>query len=210
MSMTLGKGGNPAAHNHEAARKLRETQSAGMHRRDETGGGMRKGKGPTFLDGDRLRRRLHAVAIRSAASGEAARRRRRCRRDGREERAPGQGQVARGGAGGREQGRRAAGRGGSGHGGGLHWRGAVADGTMRGGSEREASRAGRDGDRNEDGEGSRGATEVLWGLCFGNSVSGCWFWFAMDSTWLLPEQYFSLTKNQPTVFFSRLIIPADL
>jgi hypothetical protein len=24
-----------------------------------------------------------------------------------------------------------------------------------------------------------------------------------------PEQYFSLTKNQPTVFFSRLIIPAE-
>ena len=43
MSMTLGKGGNPAAHKQEAARKLRETQSAGMHRRDGCRHEERKG-----------------------------------------------------------------------------------------------------------------------------------------------------------------------
>jgi hypothetical protein len=48
-----------------------------------------------------------------------------------------------------------------------------------------------------------------------------WIQFSVSMalfTWLIirliqfffqPEQYFSLTKNQPTVFFSRLIIPAE-
>jgi hypothetical protein len=38
-------------------------------------------------------------------------------------------------------------------------------------------------------------------LAYNPSYSACFF---------QPEQYFSLTKNQPTVFFSRLIIPAEL
>jgi hypothetical protein len=37
-------------------------------------------------------------------------------------------------------------------------------------------------------------------LAYNPSYSACFF---------QPEQYFSLTKNQPTVFFSRLIIPAE-
>jgi hypothetical protein len=32
---------------------------------------------------------------------------------------------------------------------------------------------------------------------------------SLFSLFFQPEQYFSLTKNQPTVFFSRLIIPAE-
>jgi hypothetical protein len=135
--------------------KLSETQSAGraQTRREDHGKGGRKG--PTFLDGDHLRRRLHVVAVGGAARGEDEAPRRRGRHGGRGERAAGQGQGARG----LDRGRGAADGSGSGHGGGLHWSGAVADGTMRGGSEREA-RAGGDGDRNEDGK-------VLWGLCFG-------------------------------------------
>jgi hypothetical protein len=37
-------------------------------------------------------------------------------------------------------------------------------------------------------------------LAYNTSYSACFF---------QSEQYFSLTKNQPTVFFSRLIIPAE-
>ena len=116
MSMTLGKAGNPAARKHEAVRNLSETQSAGGARtgREEHGkGGGRKG--PTFLDGDRLRRRLHAVAVGGAArrEDEAAR-----GRDGRGARAAGQGQGQ--GARDRDRRRGAADGSGSGHGGGLH------------------------------------------------------------------------------------------
>jgi hypothetical protein len=38
-------------------------------------------------------------------------------------------------------------------------------------------------------------------LTYNSSYSACFFF--------QPEQYFSLTKNQSTVFFSRLIIPAE-
>jgi hypothetical protein len=37
-------------------------------------------------------------------------------------------------------------------------------------------------------------------LAYNPSYSACFFY---------PKQYFSLTKNQPTLFFSRLIIPAE-
>lgn len=168
MSMTLGKGGNPAQQTNMKQRESLEKPNQ-QECTDDTGGGMRKGKGPTFLNGDRLRRRLHAVTIRSATSGEAARR--RCRRDGCGERAPGQGQVARSGSDGREQGRRTAGRGGSGHGGDLHRRGAVANGTMRGGERaRGESKGGGELAIGTRMARAKGSNRGFVGLSFGNSV----------------------------------------
>lgn len=194
MSMTLGKGGNPAQQTNMKQRERLEKPNQ-QECTDDTGGGMRKGKGPTFLNGDRLRRRLHAVTIRSATSGEAARR--RCRRDGCGERAPGQGQVARSGSDGREQGRRTAGRGGSGHGGDLHRRGAVANGTMRGGGARarREQRRWRTGDRNEDGKGQgeqpRFCGAFLWEL----RSSGCWFLFALTCHFNSPFAQLNFTNK---------------